>query len=378
MMKVTAICEVNGGGVQVSAVAVFNASEILEHLNVKGRTIVNRYLHNAPEKTENPTGGTYAILELDPRDKVQPLREMVGKPPHFQTAYREPKVTVVNGEERIESTDTRFMVVEKFHSGEFTDPNSKNSLSFWLYTPANLVEGEKYPLVTFIHDAGSCSADKRTGLLQGNGGIVWAEEKWQKEHPCFVLVPYYSHAIVNDNCECTWEVEATNALIDALVGTHPIDKNRLYLTGQSMGAMTSCELLSSYPGKWAGAYLVAGQWDPESMAKAKSANIWYVVSEGDKKAYPGMKAIASVWEREGEKIAWGAYEAMDPFVNVQAQKLADEGKHLVCTIYTGDSVILPGMPQFPGVHHISTWIHAYNVETIREWLFRCQLDKKRS
>lgn len=369
MMKVTAICEVTGSGVQLSAVAVSNASEKLDKLSVVGRNVVKRYLHNAAEKTVSPAGDAYAILELDPMDRVPPLREMVGKPPHMQAAYREAKATVVCGDEQIESTEIRCMVAEQFKCAEFTDPASGNVLTYWLYTPARMAEGEKYPLITFIHDAGACSADKRTGLLQGKGGIVWAEDNWQAEHPCFVLVPYYPRAIVNDNSECTWEVEATNALIDALAAELPVDDNRLYLTGQSMGAMTSCELLAKYPGKWAGAYLVAGQWDPARMEKAKNANIWYVVSEGDQKAYPGMNAIAGVWEAAGEKITRGVYAATDCAVNEKADLLAKEGNHLICTVYSGDSVIPPGFPQFPGVHHICTWLHAYNVQAIKEWLF---------
>ena len=371
MMTVSSICEVTGAGVQITAVAVFGASDALERLSVEGRNVVRRYLHNAPETTKNPVAGTIAILELDPRDPVQPLREMVGKPPHMMTAYREPKVTVISDSEHIVSTDVRYMVVEEFKHDVFIDPVSGNGLTYWLYTPENMKAGERYPLVTFIHDAGACSEDERTGLLQGNGGIVWASKNWQAENPCFVLVPYYAHAIVNDNSECTWEVDATNALIDTLAEVNPIDKNRLYLTGQSMGAMTSCELLSRHPEKWAGAYLVAGQWEPERMVSAKEANVWYVVSEGDKKAYPGMKAIAAVWQREGAKITWGSYAATDAEVSAKAQELVAEGNHLICTVYTGDSVIPEGYPRFPGVHHITTWIHAYNVDSIKEWLFRC-------
>ena len=370
-MTVTSICEVNGAGVQVTAVAVSDASAVLDCLNVEGRNVIKRYLNNTSEKTDKPVAGNFAILELDPNDRIPPLRDMVGEPPHMMAAYREPRVIVACGDERIESTEVRYITVEKFTCAEFTDPASGNVLTYWLYTPGNLAEKETCPLITFIHDAGACSEDKRTGLLQGSGGIVWAEDKWQADHPCFVLVPQYPRAIVDDDWNTTWEVEATNALIDHIAASYPVDTGRLYLTGQSMGCMTSCRLMALHPHKWAGAYLVAGQWEPTQMTDVTDIPIWYLVSDKDEKAFPGMNAIAAAWEDQGVCITRGAFDVLDgpATVNEAAQKLAVSNGKVFCTTLTGDGIIPPGMPRFPGVHHISTWIHAYSIRPIQEWLF---------
>ena len=394
MNYVTAITEPGGMGPILSAVAVaYNAplaggEKSLAALSVVGRNVTRRYLHSAPEKAAHPDGGKFVILELDPRDRAPMLREMVGQPPHSRAAYPTPKAVVcqefdltdVNGTcypaGQKETTEVNRTVVVDFSVQTFVDPASSNELNYCLFTPKTIEEGKKYPLVTFIHDAGACSDDVRTGLLQGVGGTVWAADELQKEHPCFVLVPQYSCPIVDDDWNTTWEVEATNALIDAVAAAHPVDTGRLYLTGQSMGCMTSCRLMAMHPRKWAGAYLVAGQWEPTQMADVTDTPVWYLVSDKDEKAFPGMNAIAAIWEEQGIRITRGAFDVLDSpsAVNEAAKKLAESDEKVFCTTLTGDGIIPSGMPRFPGVHHVCTWLHAYNIPAIRCWLFEQHRD----
>ena len=54
---------------------------------------------------------------------------------------------------------------------------------------------------------------------------------------------------------------------------------------------------------FAGAMLVAGQWDPTKVAPLAKNNLWIVVSQGDAKAYPGMNAITNTLEKEGAKVS---------------------------------------------------------------------------
>jgi predicted peptidase len=57
-------------------------------------------------------------------------------------------------------------------------------------------------------------------------------------------------------------------------------------------------LIKKYPDMFAGAMLVAGQWDPTKVTPLKN-NLWIVVSQGDAKAYLGMNAITNTLEKEG-------------------------------------------------------------------------------
>ena len=159
---------------------------------------------------------------------------------------------------------------------EFSDEDG-TSVKYNLFIPSELTRGEVYPLVVFIHDAGALS-DSTAAVLSQNGAKVWASQEWQAEHPCFVLAPQFNTITVNDEAVVTPEVGATVALIEKLCREFPIDRNRIYGTGQSMGCMQTIVTAVNYPEMYAALYLVAGQWEPEDCAPLADKNIWIVVS----------------------------------------------------------------------------------------------------
>jgi predicted peptidase len=115
---------------------------------------------------------------------------------------------------------------------------------------------EKYQISQRIN--GNSPHSYPTTLTQGIGAVIWATPSEQAKHESFVLVPQYPNKIVDDHSEATQDLDATAALIKALVSQYNIDKNRLYTTGQSMGCMASIEMLIRYPDMFAAALLVAG------------------------------------------------------------------------------------------------------------------------
>lgn len=173
--------------------------------------------------------------------------------------------------------------VRTFRQFEFSLLQAGNGeekkLLYNLYIPENLEKGKKYPLVLFIHDMGSCSADVKNTLIQGKGATVWAADAWQKRQPCFVLAPCYERQCANDDFQVTWEADATIGLVKELLLQYAaIDEKRIYGTGQSMGCMMLCELMLRNPGFFGGCFLVAGQWNPKTMGSVKKENIWILVS----------------------------------------------------------------------------------------------------
>ncbi len=265
-------------------------------------------------------------------------------------------------------------IADRFASLTFTAKNGKQ-LPYNLYIPEHMVAGQEYPVVLFMHDLGACSTDTKTTLLQGTGATVWAIESYYNRRPCFVVAPQYSDQCANDDYEVTWEAEATVELVDFLCQAYPIDRKRIYGTGQSMGTMMLCELMLRHPRYFAGCLLVAGQWDPERMAAAKDENIWAVVSRGDEKADPIMRKALNNMMAAGGKLCYGHINArsdsawIDAAVRSQKQKNAN----LNLTWFEGRSVIPEDMPVHGGMHHIYTWVKAYDIKALREWLFEQRL-----
>jgi predicted peptidase len=263
------------------------------------------------------------------------------------------------------------LAVDAFQQFEFTDPNTGITLKYNLYIPKDYDANRSYPLVLFIHDGGVVSTDPRTTLIQGLGGVIWATPSEQAKRESFVLAPQYSYTIVNDNSEATRDLDVTVDLVKAVVSQYNIDKNRVYTTGQSMGCMASIEMMIRYPGMFAAALLVAGQWDATKMSVLTQAKMWVIVSEGDRKAFPGMNASMAALEAAGAKISrttWNGRASAEELA-LAVSKMIAEGNNINYTVLAKGTVVPKGLPDDGRNNHIHTWPIAYAIEGLRDWLF---------
>ena len=339
---------------------------------VKGRRIVKA------EVKENAV-----FLSLDPNDKKYMTRKMVGFGPDTKTrvtganiAVRQAKAVYTADGEKIpgswkcQKAEKEYSpIVDDFIQDSFTDSKG-NVLHYNLYVPKD-VEDEKLPLVVFMHDSSVCSETVTAPLLQGMGALVWADPEEQAKRPCIVLAPQFAEKAAFDDFTTTWHADATAELIRHLCENANVDEARVYGTGQSMGCMMLCDLNIRYPDLFAACYLVAGQWDPEMMASLTDKNLWILVSEKDEKAWPTMNAAMEKLEAAGAKIACGHLDAKTDTAG--KQKFADEvlaqNGNIQMTWYEGESDLPTGMRPFPGCWHLCTWLWAYDIEPIREWMF---------
>lgn len=379
VQNITAVTKVTGNG-QMVAAAVLEYDDTIsgkecrtDDYQVKDRNITGAYISPTGEPGQKSPEGKYVVLELDLKDEGASVKRRVGK-------GRDAKMQIVPGEVEVKLPGEDFyrknnevsnLTADEFLSFTFEAADSGNKLMYNLYCPQVMEDGKVYPLVLFMHDAGSCSEDITAPLAQGNGATAWAEKRAQQRHACFVLAPRYPDKTANDEFEVTWEADATIELIHELVQTHPIDEKRIYGTGQSMGCMMLCELLLRNPGFFAGCFLVAGQWNPAFMGAVKNENLWILVSEMDEKAFPIMGECMGQVEKQGGRVVRGVLNAKDSLEaqNAQVRKIARTGEHIFFTWFEKDSVLPEGENPFPGAYHVNTWTHAYNLEAIADWLF---------
>ncbi|MBP2642949.1 MAG: hypothetical protein H6Q67_836 [Firmicutes bacterium] len=385
--SVTAITEVFGDGQKVTAAAVeydkdVDNSKLKEStFSVDGRTITKVYANNAAAKTAQGTNGRYVIIELSASDKEAPVFVQEGRTNTRKDVKISLKqvdnVITIDGETY--KPDSNVMVnsqiinavVDDFKQLEYKDPKTGKTLKYNLFVPKNYDKNKSYPLVMFIHDAGTTSDVIDTTLVQGLGGVIWATPSEQEKHECFVLAPQYSTQIVNDNSEATDDLEATVNLINSIVSQYSIDKNRLYATGQSGGCMMSIAMNIKYPDLFAASMLVAGQWDPQAMTVLAKKNMWIVVSEGDERAFPGMNASLAKMEAAGAKISrstWSGQASAAEFAS-NARKMIAKDSNIKYTVLKKGTVVPAGQRDDAGSNHINTWRIAYTIEGVRDWLF---------
>ena len=139
-----------------------------------------------------------------------------------------------------------------------------------------------------------------------------------------------------------------------------------------MGCMASCELNIRYPDLFAASLLVAGQWSPEKMAAScPQNNFWILVSEGDRKAYPGMTAVTDAMEKNGATVLrsrWDGSKSPEELTALAYEEMAKQG-NVRFTVFEGSSVLRDFSDPNPGAHHMATWPVAYSIAGLKEWLF---------
>lgn len=257
-------------------------------------------------------------------------------------------------------------LVDKFHSFR------RYRLGVNLYEPA-LGQGQNAPLVIFIPDAGVNGNDPRIALLQGGGGTLFASESIQKDTPCFVLAFQIPSGIpfTTDEFTTAPEFEDLEKIIHEITEEYPVDMKRIYLTGQSQGCMSCCELLLRHPDRYRAALLVAGQWDPAKISeKLTHTNMWIFVSDGDEKAFPIMGEAVRRLEYNGVTVSYSYINAKDPAEKQEEilNTAIKENVHLRMTVFTDHSVVPEGMEDNGGTNHINTWPCVYRFDMLRKWL----------
>lgn len=142
------------------------------------------------------------------------------------------------------------------------------------------------PLVIALHGAGERGNDNQKQMEFHRLATVWVDSLNQLEHPCFVIAPqcpkeqkwvdidWGSEKYNFQLTPISNELATVSSLIDSLIEHYPIDKNRVYITGLSMGGFGSWYLLINNPNRFAAAIIFSGASDPEMASKIKNIPIW--------------------------------------------------------------------------------------------------------
>ena len=118
------------------------------------------------------------------------------------------------------------------------------------YLPKDYDEKQKYPLVFFLHGAGERGDDLDVAMRHGYMKYVREEGK---EYP-FVFVAPQCPSGKYWGCY----TESLLAFLDDIFDTLSVDKNRIYLTGLSMGGTGAWMLAMAAPEKFAALVPVCG------------------------------------------------------------------------------------------------------------------------
>jgi predicted peptidase len=169
-------------------------------------------------------------------------------------------------------------------------------LWYRLFKP-DMEDGRKYPLLLVLHGAGGRGTDNLVQIT-GRGAAVsvgiWTLPEAQKASPCFVLAPQCPPEpdawIKNGDwggASHPLHPELAHALamvMDVLVlvaKENPVDEDRLYVMGASMGGYGTWDLLARYPDRFAAAIPVCGALADDQAARIAHVPVWIFHGSAD-------------------------------------------------------------------------------------------------
>lgn len=214
---------------------------------------------------------------------------------------------------------------QHYEENEFISKDG-TTLSYWLMTPEQTEAGKTYPLVLALHGRGGNT----------EAATVLGTDDMRKKYPCFVVAPAVSRAAVWSLPKGFQKLRGAQRLsvvleaLDAVLKEHPVDPDRVYVTGQSMGGFGTFGAIAVSPQTFAAAMPVCGGWDPVHAEKMKNVPL---------RAFHGA--------------ADGTVPAERSRSMVEAIKQA------------GGS---PKYTEYAGVGH-NSWSKAYAAASTWEWLF---------
>ena len=136
------------------------------------------------------------------------------------------------------------------------------AMKYYKFVPnkENIKKDEKVPLVVFLH-----GMTDQKWMDRWPQDLIFVQDEVQKEYPCYFMAPMLNEtggwcgsSDQNKN-GCTDKMQMVIDIIDDMIETYlNLDEDRIYITGLSSGGLGAWEAVSKFPGKFAGAFPVAG------------------------------------------------------------------------------------------------------------------------
>jgi predicted peptidase len=135
---------------------------------------------------------------------------------------------------------------------------------YLVFLPSGEGEVEKrWPLILFLHGAGERGDSLDLVAVHGPPRLVRDRE----DFPFIVVSPQLPR-------RQKWSPERLAAFLDGVVARYPVDMDRIYLTGLSMGGDGTWAVAAEYPERFAAIVPISGAGDPRSVCALKDLPVW--------------------------------------------------------------------------------------------------------
>lgn len=198
----------------------------------------------------------------------------------------------------------------------------QTEINYLMFLPKDYSkDGKPSPLIVFLHGSGERGTD--LDKVKAWGPPALAEEN-----------PDFPFAVISPQCPEGewWNSLLLKAMIDDVLAKYNIDKNRVYLTGLSMGGYGAWDLAIAYPNYFAAVAPICGGGNPILADQLKDIPVWVFHGKKDE----------SVPEQQSAQM-------------VEALKKA--GGNVVYTV-------------LPEGGHVDAWVYAYGDAGLFDWFLQ--------
>ncbi|MBS0393872.1 MAG: dienelactone hydrolase family protein [Proteobacteria bacterium] len=138
---------------------------------------------------------------------------------------------------------------------------------FLLYLPAGFEAhgATRYPLLIFLHGSGEAGDDLERLKAHGPPRLV-AEGR---SYPFIIAAPQSTHGVPRG-----FDPLELDAMLDELMARLPVDPDRVYITGLSMGGEWSYGWASRHPERFAAIAPVSGTWETRDACRLREVPVW--------------------------------------------------------------------------------------------------------
>lgn len=203
----------------------------------------------------------------------------------------------------------------------------KVSAQYLIYLPKDYDETKNnYPLVLFLHGAGERGEDIEKVKVHGLPRLV----NEGRQFPFIIVSPQCPDDKI-------WDANTLIALLDNVEANYRVDKNKIYITGLSMGGYGTWLLAIAQPNRFAAIAPVCGWSNPVEICKLSKMPIW---------------------------VFHGAKDVVVPIISEEllVERLKSCGSDIKFTVY-------------PEANH-DAWTETYNNDELYKWMLEQSLEKK--
>ena len=215
--------------------------------------------------SETPAPGKQAAQTIElPANTVVRLRQT-----EEQRAAEKTRRDALTQEERdAEDLERRLKSFEEMKNPKPLSETEKQTVGYWLFLPNDYDEeaGKTWPLLLFLHGSGERGSDIDKVKVHGPPKLL--------DDPAIASVcPFIT---VSPQCpdDQSWSPLQLGLLLDELEKRYAVDKDRVYVTGLSMGGFGTWGLLYQFPDRFAAGAPICGGFDPAAAERFVDIPLW--------------------------------------------------------------------------------------------------------